>query len=135
MALNFILTSQNYNIVGHTPFNDFIQSGLKTIGSIISYNFFAENGSENLRSVLYLFGIILFIFTIIINILVLFINKSSTKKKHPLAIKVETFIANVILFIPNKISQSIVYLINLNKRSASYFKVHKNAIRVKAYDY
>lgn len=135
MALNFILTSQNYNIVGHTPFNDFIQSGLKTIGAIISYNFFAENGSENLRSVLYLFGIILFIFTIIINILVLFINKSSTKKKYPWAIKVETFIANIILFIPNKISQSIVYLINLNKRSASYFKVHKNAIRVKAYDY
>ncbi|QZX49182.1 phosphate ABC transporter permease PstA [Mycoplasma sp. E35C] len=135
MALNFILTSQNYNLISNSDFAEFIQSGLKTIGAIISYNFFAENGSENLRSVLYLFGLILFIFTILINVFVLFINRSSTKKKYPWVIKVETFIANIILFVPNKIYASFAYLINLNKRSSNFFKTHKNTIRTKIYDF
>ncbi|MDC4182573.1 phosphate ABC transporter permease PstA [Mycoplasma bradburyae] len=134
MALNFILTSQNYNIISNSNFSEFIQSGLKTIGAIISYNFFAENGSENLRSVLYLFGIVLFIFTIIINIFVLFINRSSTKKKYPWVIKIETFLANVILFIPYRISKSFIYFISLNKRWDSFFKLHKNNIKIKIYD-
>ncbi|ACF07581.1 ABC transporter permease subunit [Metamycoplasma arthritidis] len=75
MALNFILTSQSYNNVYGSGFSAFWLSGLKTIASLISYNAFAENGTEAFRGILFTYALILFALVMLFNSVSLMILK------------------------------------------------------------
>ncbi|EFF41763.1 phosphate ABC transporter permease [Mycoplasmopsis alligatoris] len=102
MALNFILTSQNYNNIFNDTFKSFWESGLKSIGAIISYNFFAENGGESLRGILYFFGLLLFIITMLINGFAHYMIKPKSQAKF---IWLKTFhlkLISFVMWLPNK---------------------------------
>ncbi|WP_412031626.1 ABC transporter permease subunit [Metamycoplasma buccale] len=86
MALNFILTSQNYNVVFGSGFNEFWLSGLKTLGALISYNIFAENGTEAYRGILFVYALVLFILVMIINSIALTILNSKKIIKNKFSI-------------------------------------------------
>ncbi|ADE19615.1 phosphate ABC transporter permease [Mycoplasma crocodyli] len=102
MALNFILTSQNYGKISAGGFKSFWESGLKTIGAIISYNFFAENGGESLRGILYFLGLILFIITILINSFAYYMIKPSSQHKFNWLKNTHIWLINFIMWIPRK---------------------------------
>lgn len=104
MALNFILTSQNYNQVFENGFLNIWVSSLKTLGSIISYNFYSENSSDTMRGVLYVFALVLFFIIVILNGFILWVTKESTQKKYPWLIKLQQKVYNVITFVPRYIS-------------------------------
>ncbi|EGV00112.1 phosphate abc transporter permease protein psta [Mycoplasmopsis columbina SF7] len=69
VALMFILKSQNYLNVYNKGFLGILNSSLKTIGALLPANFFAENGGDALRSLMFALGLILFIFIIFLNLL------------------------------------------------------------------
>ena len=104
MALNFILTSQNYNQVFENGFLNIWVSSLKTLGSIISYNFYSENSSDTMRGVLYVFALVLFFIIVILNGFILWVTKESTQKKYPWLIKLQQKVYNIITFVPRYIS-------------------------------
>ncbi|OYD26681.1 phosphate transport system permease protein [Mycoplasma testudineum] len=110
MALNFILVSQNYNTVFSSNSNIFMSS-LKTLGSIIASNYFGENATMEIRSVLNVFGILLLIFVMLLNFFVFVFSNPKLLSKYSFLKKINSFISNVILFIPNQISHCLEYII------------------------
>ncbi|WP_052663522.1 phosphate ABC transporter permease PstA [[Mycoplasma] testudinis] len=102
-ALNFILTSQNFNQIFASGFGDVWLSNLKSLGAVISYNFFSENGGETLQGVLYVYGIVLFVIIMILNGIVLFATKKRTTAKYPWVIKLHKVVSKIVLFVPDKI--------------------------------
>lgn len=77
MALSMILQNQNYSQLndglGYALFSD-----LKTISTIISYNMFADSTTEAQKSLLFSFGLFLFIFVGIINVVIIQITKKKS---------------------------------------------------------
>ncbi|MEG1353920.1 MAG: phosphate ABC transporter permease PstA [Malacoplasma sp.] len=95
MALSMILQNQNYselnNGLGSVLFSD-----LKTLSTIISYNMFADSTSEAQKSLLFAFGLFLFIFVGIINVLIIQVTKKKTasSKTNKFSIYINRFFNN-----------------------------------------
>ncbi|VEU78310.1 ABC transporter permease subunit [Mycoplasmopsis columbinasalis] len=68
VALLFILKSQNYLTFYQKGFAATLTSSLKTVGALLPTNFFAENGGDELRSLMFALGLILFIIITIVNL-------------------------------------------------------------------
>lgn len=66
MALSMILQSQTYDNAFNS-FSSFFQSNVKTVGVLIATELFSENSSEESRSMLFAFGLLIFIVVLIIN--------------------------------------------------------------------
>lgn len=104
MALNFILTSQNFNQVFAAGFGNVWMSGLKTLGAIISYNFYSENSSDSMRGILYVFGLVLFIIVVMLNGIMQWIGKKQNQTRYPWVGKLQRFVHAVIAFVPYHIT-------------------------------
>lgn len=105
-ALNFILTSQNFNQTFASGFGQLWLSNLKTLGTVISYNFFSENGGDALRGVLYVYGIVIFIITMMLNAFVYWSIQPRTKTKYLWVKKLEIKLTKIFTFIPNYLGYS-----------------------------
>jgi phosphate transport system permease protein len=81
MAVSMILQSQQYNNVFSGGFMNTITSDLRTLGSLISANMFAEGGGPALQSLLFAFGLFMFVFVMILNSLVLYVTNKNKKNK------------------------------------------------------
>ncbi|WP_027123757.1 phosphate ABC transporter permease PstA [Mycoplasmoides pirum] len=123
MALNFILTSQSFNSVFDSGFGNVLLSGLKTLGAIISYNFYSENSSEAMRGALYVFALILFLIIVLLNGFILWITKEKSQKRYPWIVKLQKAIYLAITFIPKYISLTFE-----NLTANTNFKIHSNNI-------
>lgn len=100
MAVSMLLQSQNFNHVFNEGFIAIWVSYLKTLGGLIASNMFAETATANLKGLLYVYGLFLFIFVIVLNAVVKYIfrNKKTTKQNpiiHGISI--------VIKFIPRQL--------------------------------
>lgn len=78
MALSMVLQSQDYSQIS-SGFISVLVSDLKTISTIISYNMFADSTSEVQKSLLFAFGLILFIVVGLINVLILYVTRKKVK--------------------------------------------------------
>lgn len=77
MALSMILQNQNYSELNE-GLNHVLFSDLKTISTIISYNMFADSTTEAQKSLLFAFGLFLFIFVGIINVVIIQVTKKKS---------------------------------------------------------
>ncbi|WP_038102632.1 ABC transporter permease subunit, partial [Ureaplasma diversum] len=102
MAISMILSDQGYVNVFDAGFVEVLKSTLRPLGAVISANMFAENGGEELRGLLYVFGIVLFFVIMVLNGLVTYLTKKKKSKYH-WYIKLEKAIATFVFFIPNQI--------------------------------
>ena len=83
MAVNMILQAQSYNQVFDSGFLNITTSYLKTLGSLIATNMFAEGGGKGLQGLLFIYGFCLFIFVMLLNIIATrLIKKSNFIKKN-----------------------------------------------------
>lgn len=122
MGVSMILQSQNYNQVFAQGFGSVWMSYLKTIGGIIASNMFAETATANLRGLLFVYGLFLFIVVVLMNAIVkiIFREKASTKPN-----KVALAIKNGLYFIPRQLKK--LWNIILNKRHVKVKVTEKNA--------
>lgn len=104
MAVSMILQSQGYNSVFDSGFFGIIDSGLRSLGALISANMFAESGGPALQGLLFAFGIFLFLFVMILNAIAMRMTKKKNKKSNSKWSKFEKSISNFVLFIPHQIS-------------------------------
>jgi phosphate transport system permease protein len=81
MAVSMILQSQRYNGVFNSGFVNTITSDLRTLGALISANMFAEGGGPALQSLLFAFGLFMFVFVMILNSIVLYSTNRKRKSK------------------------------------------------------
>ncbi|PAK21419.1 phosphate ABC transporter, permease protein PstA [Mycoplasmopsis agassizii] len=109
MALNFILVSQNFNAVFSSGQNIFVTS-LKTLGAVISFNYFGENATMATRSLLNAFGILLLVFVIILNLFVFFIQNKNMKSKYQFLRKIETKVIKILSYIPEHLIMFFEYV-------------------------
>ncbi|WP_033159958.1 phosphate ABC transporter permease PstA [Mycoplasmoides alvi] len=131
MALNFILTSQNFNQVFDSGLGNVFLSGLKTLGSIISYNFYSENSSSSMRGVLYVFALFLFFIIIILNGFILWMTKESTQKKYPWLFKIQQIFYNVVTFIPRYIALTFENLTANTMFKITTHNIHETSTYIK----
>ncbi len=117
MALSMILQNENGYIEG---FNNgllySLNSDLKTVSVVIATNMFGENSNEITRSLLFVFGFILFIFIMIFNVLILYV----TRQKGNRVSRLDKFIDKLyyyVLFIPRQISNIFEWLMFKERRS------------------
>ncbi|WP_412032194.1 phosphate ABC transporter permease PstA [Malacoplasma muris] len=117
MALSMILQNENGYIEG---FNNgllySLNSDLKTVSVVIATNMFGENSNEITRSLLFVFGFILFIFIMIFNVLILYV----TRQKGSRVSRLDKFIDKLyyyVLFIPRQISNIFEWLMFKERRS------------------
>ncbi|MGL4948263.1 MAG: phosphate ABC transporter permease PstA [Mycoplasma sp.] len=106
MALSMILTTNSYDSVLNNGIIDVLNSSLGTLGSLIATMMFSETSDEALRGVLYAFGIFLFVIVMILNATIMFATRDK-KRKHPHLMKVENFVGNAVMWVPNNISSVV----------------------------
>jgi phosphate transport system permease protein len=82
MAISMILQSQGYLSTFSNGFIDFITSNLRTLGALISANMFAEGGGPQLQSLLFGFGLFMFVIVMILNTIAMKLSKHKTKSKY-----------------------------------------------------
>ncbi|QGZ97621.1 ABC transporter permease subunit [Mycoplasma sp. NEAQ87857] len=131
MALNFILNSQNYDAGFESGFLGFWNSGLKTLSVVIAYNFFSESGGESLKSILYFFGLIIFIITTIINLVLQILNNPKLLLKSKKLQQFNQKLVAIISWIPRKIIQPFISK-NQNYNSKIY-DIYKQVIEIIAF--
>lgn len=100
MAISMILQSGGYDNIYHSGFIGVMTSGLQTLGALIATNMFADAGGPQLKSLLFAFGIIMFIFVMGLNAIAMVATKKRTKSKFKWWNHFEKFLGEVILFIP-----------------------------------
>lgn len=82
MALSMILQNENSYLESlNGNLFQILNSDLKTVSVVIATNMFGENSNELTRSLLFVFGLILFIFIMIFNIIIVFITRNKGNKK------------------------------------------------------
>jgi phosphate transport system permease protein len=81
MAVSMILQSQGYNPIFNGGFLDVATSGLRSLGSLIAANMFAEGGGPALQSLLFAFGLFMFIFVMILNGIAMYATKKRNKSR------------------------------------------------------
>lgn len=128
MALSMILTSESYTILGQGILET-LTSSLGTLGSVIATNMFSETGGDEIRGVLYCFGIILFLLVMILNGVILYFTRKRTKSSKTL--KLQNIIASFIMWIPRTISSGISQLfigtkIKANESNINEYIVQRN---------
>lgn len=103
MAVSMILQSQQYNGIFGSGFLGTITSDLRTLGALISANMFAEGGGPDLQSLLFAFGLFMFVFVMILNSIVLYTTNRKRNRKYTKWTKVETKIGEFVYFVPQQI--------------------------------
>jgi phosphate transport system permease protein len=81
MAVSMILQSQGYDNIFHEGFMSVATSGLRSLGALIAANMFAESGGPNLQSLLFAFGLFMFIFVMILNGIAMYATKKRNKTR------------------------------------------------------
>jgi phosphate transport system permease protein len=81
MAVSMILQSQGYNPIFNEGFGAIATSGLRSLGALIAANMFAEGGGPALQSLLFAFGLFMFIFVMILNGVAMYATKKRNKSK------------------------------------------------------
>ncbi|MCV3754242.1 phosphate ABC transporter permease PstA [Ureaplasma zalophigenitalium] len=120
MAVSMILSDEGYNNVMSQGLKHFLNSSLRPLGALISTNMFGENVGENLKGLLYVFGIVLFIVVMILNAIVLYLtSQNSNKSRHVLWIRFTKRINNCLNIIPNYIKSLFERLSYKNKYKVS----------------
>lgn len=118
MALSMLLKSENdYSLISHGSLIDLLTSNIKTVSVIISTNMYGENSTPTSQSLLFAFGLILFVLVMIFNLLVLFISRERKIKPNS---KVSLFLYNlkqIMLYIPNQIIKGFEYIFFKPKRT------------------
>lgn len=104
MAVSMILQSQGYNSTFDNGFFSIIDSGLRSLGALISANMFAESGGPALQGLLFAFGIFLFLFVMILNGIAMKMTKKKQRSKYEWWNKMEIKVHNFIAFIPTQIT-------------------------------
>ncbi|MDR3257817.1 MAG: phosphate ABC transporter permease PstA [Mycoplasmataceae bacterium] len=120
MAVSMILQSQGYNPIFDQGFWAVATSGLRSLGSLIAANMFAEGGGPALQSLLFAFGLFMFIFVMILNGVAMYATKKKKKSKWAWWNKMEKGVAAFILFIPTQFKM-------LWEKITYHSKVNKNA--------
>lgn len=87
-----------------------LNSDLKTVSVIISTNMFNENSNEITKSLLFVFGLILFIFIMIFNMIIILISSEKYSQSAKLN-KFMNFIINSLWFIPLKLNHYFKYML------------------------
>jgi phosphate transport system permease protein len=82
MAISMILQSQSYNQEFTSGFLSIMTSSLRSLGALISANMFAEGGGPALQSLLFAFGLFMFIFVMILNAIAMRATKQHRKSKY-----------------------------------------------------
>ena len=115
-SLAMILQNQSsYNDVYNSGFFATLNSDLKTLSVIISTNMFGENSNENTRSLLFVFGFLLFIFIMIFNVIVMWISREKIGKKSKFNKFIDNFFS-CLFFIPIKIFNGIEWIFFKERR-------------------
>jgi phosphate transport system permease protein len=81
MAISMILQSGGYNNIFHNGFLSVMTSGLQTLGALIAANMFADAGGPALKSLLFAFGIIMFVFVMALNAIAMVATKKRKQSK------------------------------------------------------
>lgn len=105
MAISMILSDQGYQNVFDAGFIEVLKSALRPLGAVISANMFAENGGDDLKGLLYVFGIILFVFIMVLNGIVVYLTRKKKKKNYKWFIKFEKKLDQIVFFIPNQFAK------------------------------
>ncbi len=83
MAVSMILDSWDYSNQLDAGLIPVLKSSLAPLGAVISKGLFSENGSESSKSLLYFYGIVLFVVVMILNGIVMFLTSSKNMSKYP----------------------------------------------------
>jgi phosphate transport system permease protein len=81
MAVSMILQGQGYNTIFTDGFFSILTSGLRSLGVLISANMFAEGGGPALQSLLFAFGLFMFVFVMILNGVAMYATKQKNRSK------------------------------------------------------
>ncbi|WP_051675901.1 phosphate ABC transporter permease [Ureaplasma canigenitalium] len=128
MAVSMILSSELYNNVFVSTFNEFFGSSLRPLGAVIARNIFSENGGEALKGVLYIFGIFLLVFIMFLNGIVSYLSSHKGRMKKQGYKKFEHFISRFFSFIPRKLSilfERLNYRPKINLHQEKNVNIHE----------
>lgn len=121
MALSMILQNENSYLESlNGNLFDILNSDLKTVSVVIATNMFGENSNETTRSLLFVFGLILFIFIMVFNVIIVFVTRNKGNKSTKFDKFLDkifyffTFICNKILFVFEWLTFSKRRKLNLN---------------------
>lgn len=115
MAVSMLLNNQSY-VASQSGLIGILDSNFAPLGAIISINMFSENGGENLKSLLYFYGIILFFLVLLLNGLVMFMSSKKNLNKYPKMKEVWRKITNFFQIVPRTIYKLYDAMI-FNRRS------------------
>lgn len=90
MAVSMILESMSFGAEFNNGFISVLKSDLMPLGAVISRGLFAENGSAQSKSLLFFYGLILFIVVMIINVIVLTLSSKRVNSKNSIIKKINT---------------------------------------------
>ncbi len=124
MGVSMILQSQNFNQVFSQGFGAVWMSYLKTLGGLIASNMFAETATANLKGLLFVYGLFLFIVVVFFNAIVkiIFREKKTTKRNPVIAA-----IVNALKFLPRQLRK--LWNKILNKRRVKVEVTENNVDR------
>lgn len=138
MGVSMILQSQNFNHVFSHGFGAVWMSYLKTLGGLIAGNMFAETATANLKGLLFVYGLFLFIVVVLLNAIVkiLFKEKNTTRTNrffHGIGLVV-MFIPRQLIKLWNKILNKGRVEVNVTEDNAekslpTYFKQRASIVR------
>jgi len=116
MALSMILSADNYGAID----DNFFLSALKPLAVIISSYMFSESIGPELRGVLYVFAIVLFIIILFANSVVMLITSRRTQHKNTKWSRFEKRVGEVFLYFPNLFSIAFEKMMYKNSRNFNY---------------
>lgn len=125
MALSMILQNESNYIEN---FNNglwySLNSDLKTVSVVIATNMFGENSNEITRSLLFVFGFILFIFIMIFNVLILYVTRQKGNKISKFDIFIDK-LYSLIIFIPRQIAIAFEWVMFSERRKTKLLTQHE----------
>lgn len=117
MALSMILQNENSYIQNFSGgLFTTLNSDLKTVSVVIATNMFGENSNEYTRSLLFVFGFILFIFIMIFNVLILFITREKSNKRNKFDVFIDK-VVEILLFVPHQIATFFEWVMFKERRN------------------
>lgn len=126
MALSMLLKSENdYSVIANGSLLELLESNIKTVSVIISTNMYGENSTPESQSLLFAFGLVLFILVMVFNLFVVFMMRN---KKIRSTGKVSIFIHNlkqILFYFPNLLINGFEYLFFKTKRSAKITTINE----------